>query len=69
MPQELKDRLEKSASENRRSITAELVARLENSFETECTALNSTDKDDKILRELAEIKRNFIELKEQLGKH
>ncbi|MDY0207471.1 MAG: Arc family DNA-binding protein [Pseudomonas sp.] len=32
MPQELKDKLESAAIENRRSITAELVARLENSF-------------------------------------
>lgn len=32
MPQELKDKLENAAIENHRSITAELVARLENSF-------------------------------------
>lgn len=32
MPQELKDKLESAAIENHRSITAELVARLENSF-------------------------------------
>lgn len=33
MPAELKARLEQAAKENHRSVTAELVARLENSFE------------------------------------
>lgn len=35
MPKELKDRLENSASRNGRSITSELVNRLEKTFEDE----------------------------------
>lgn len=40
IPQELKDALDAASAENKRSLTAEVVARLEATFATEAPTLN-----------------------------
>lgn len=61
MPKELKDKLEKAAHESGRSITSELVTRLEQSFAqdqpTHIHMLELNHMLDKIMRELQELKK------------
>lgn len=61
MPQELKDRLEQSAKENGRSITSELVIRLENSFKPPTQTILPPSIDQDIT--LADIMREIKSLK------
>ena len=58
LPQELKDRLEQSAKENGRSITSELIIRLDESLTNQTQFYDPTqDKLDKILAEIQAIKK------------
>ncbi len=58
LPQELKDRLEQSAKENGRSITSELIIRLDESLTNQTQFYDPTqDKLDKILTEIQSIKK------------
>ncbi|MDO4896321.1 MAG: Arc family DNA-binding protein [Moraxella sp.] len=60
MPQDLKDRLEQSAKENGRSITSELVIRLESSFKPPTQAIAPSSIDNitlsDIMREIKSLK-------------
>lgn len=57
LPQELKDRLEQSAKENGRSITSELIIRLDESLANQTQFYDPTqDKLDKILTEIQSLK-------------
>ncbi|MFW1838025.1 Arc family DNA-binding protein [Acinetobacter gyllenbergii] len=52
MSQELKDRIAESAKELNRSMNADIVARLEESFELKVVALNSAPTEE-LMKELA----------------
>lgn len=56
LPQELKDKLEQSAQENGRSITSELIIRLDESFNKKQQSDNLEVKLDQILTEIQSLK-------------
>src|SRR3990167_2912893 len=72
MPASLKAALESAAKENHRSLTAELVARLEASFDPVAlvdfaSALQPNEKTDSVIqREVADIKKQFGLFQEML---
>lgn len=55
IPADLKDKLQQSADENSRSITAELVLRLENSFDTKTSVTK-----DEVLQAISMAKDDII---------
>lgn len=62
IPQELKDKLDKAAKKSGRSITSELVTRLEQSFETEKPVqtihmLEFNQMTDRIIKEIQALKK------------
>lgn len=58
LPQELKDRLEQSAKQNGRSITSELIIRLDESLANQIQSNDPTQaKLDQILTEIQAIKK------------
>lgn len=63
IPQELKDRLEEAAVANKRSVTAELIARLESSFSDDQTVAQIESAFEAIKAYVAKLKAELAEAK------
>jgi len=57
LPQDLRDRLEDAAKENKRTLTAEIVVRLEDSFAAPLSKQDLSDEASALLRQLHELLR------------
>ena len=68
IPQELKEKLEKSAEANSRSITAELVMRLEESFELEESLNTSVGQLNDIAEKINNMNAEIMKLKNKVEK-
>lgn len=71
LPQDLKSRLESAASDNRRSVTAEIVARLEESFASDMTSFIRTKiapLENGSALEIEDVKLNLQIVLEQLDR-
>lgn len=62
LPQELKDRIEQSAKDNGRSVTQEVIARIDLSYSAE----NSANQNSDLLQAIAELKAEIQSLKKPL---
>lgn len=71
IPQELKDKLEQAAKDSGRSITAELVTRLERSFDESTNVIGIFNQDElkelaieiaKLLSDNRELSQEFIQI-------
>lgn len=67
MPDELKAQLDKAAADSRRSLTAEVVARLQASFESTVTAAKRSlsDREQELILQIARLDMYLEELRVQ----
>lgn len=68
LPQELKDKIAKSAKELNRSMNADIVARLEQSFEKPMTSEHEVNDLRELLKESIENNKKYFQMIEELLK-
>lgn len=71
IPPALKAQIDQAAAENRRSLNAEIVARLEESFEAKEAQIgaSTSDPSDQIMQMLSALQAEFAELKKAMQSH
>lgn len=68
LPQELKDKIAKSSKELNRSMNADIVARLEQSFEKPMTSEHEVNDLRELLKESIENNKKYFQMIEELLK-